>query len=174
MTAEVEWVLQRIDDYFSYGGGGYGETAFGGEPTLKRVNRDRSEVLEGSIRTREADLQDANYVGAALADRSSEALGTEFNLRVETIVGIRVEGLHHTEYGFIDEDDEEGVPFDELVDDIKQAIWSERSFPDVGREDTQYHTLYIENEAPRSAEYSDYYRYDADVRLVGYRTLPEA
>ncbi len=172
MSAEVDWVLQTIDDYFSYGGAGYGETAFGGEPGLKRVDRDESELLEGNIRSRQADLQEANYVGATLADRSTEPIGTEFDLLVEATVGLRIEGLHHSEWGNIDQNDEDGVPFDELVDDIQQALWSEREFPNVGRDNTNYHSLYLENYAPQSAQFADYYRYDFDVRLTGHEELP--
>lgn len=165
MSAEVDWVLDQL------------QSVVNNQPAdhpLKRIDRDESELLEGSIRDREADLQHANYVGATLAERAGQALGTEFNRRVETVVGLRIEGAHHSEYGHIDPDTNDGVDFDALVDDIKEALWSGRKFPAVGREDTSYHTLYVENEAPQSAQYSDYYRYDADVRFVGYRTLPDA
>lgn len=163
MSAEVDWVLAQL------------QSVVDAQPVdhpLTRVNRDDSKLLEGDIRSKEGELQDSNFVGATLADRSSEPLGTEFDNRVEAVVGVRVVGLHHDKFGHVDPDGLDGVVFDALVDDVREAIEAERSFPSVGREDTSYHTLFIENDAPQSSDWRDFYRYDFDVRFAGYRTLP--
>lgn len=178
MSAEVEWVLEQIGQSPVTGtmtvdgtDGVTSTTTIQDEP-LKRVNRDNSDILEGDIRTRKADLQDGLFVGATLASVSTEPLGTEFDQRVEAVVGVRIEGLHHGEWGHVDPGGTNGIPFGELVDDVTTTLYQERQFPDVGRPDTDYHTLRLENHAPQSAQYRDYYRYDFDVRFVGYETLP--
>jgi hypothetical protein len=167
MSAEVDWVLDTLQSVVD----DYADT----DHPLKRVNRDDSELLEGSIRSREADLQEANYVGATLADFDGEPIGTEFNQNTESIVGVRIEGLHHSEWGHVDPDGVDGVQFDApggLVDQIKTALQAEREFPSVGHPDISFKSLYIGNEAPQSADWADYYRYDFDVRLTGHETLP--
>ena len=166
MSAEVDWVLDQLQSVVD---------AQPADHPLKRVDRDDSELLEGNIRSRKADLQEATYVGATLADFNGEPIGTEFDQNTESIVGVRIEGLHHSEWGHVDSDGAEGVQFSApggLVDQIKTALQAEREFPAVGHPDISFKSLYIENHAPQSAEYADYYRYDFDVRLTGHETLP--
>jgi len=161
MSAEVDWVLEQL-------GSVVGSTTV----PLKRVNRDESEILEDDIRKRKGDLQQANFVGATLADRDPEPLGFEYDHEVETVVGVRVEGLHAAEWGHIDPAGADGIPWDELVRRIKRALLAERTDPAVGAPDTDYHSLLITNVAPNSASYRDYYRTDFDVVFQGDETLP--
>lgn len=166
MSAEVDWVLDQLQSVVN--------NQPAGSP-LKRVNRDESRLLEGDIRDRKSDLQQANYVGATLADFDGEPIGTEFHQNTESIVGIRIEGLHHSEWGHIDPAGNDGAQFDApggLVDQIEDALWAEREFPAVGHPDISFKSLYIENHAPQSADYADYFRYDFDVRLTGHEKLP--
>ncbi|MEA5387123.1 hypothetical protein VB779_08680 [Haloarculaceae archaeon H-GB11] len=160
MSSEVEWVLDELSSV----------VAAVSEP-LVRVNRDTSELLEDSARSMTGDLTDANFVGATLADVSSTPIGTEYDHRREAVVGVRIEGLHHSEWGHIDPDGVEGIAFDSLVNQIRDALLAQRTFPDAGGTDVSYTDLRIENEAPQSANYSDYFRHDLDVRFVGYENL---
>ena len=162
MSAEVDWVLAQL------------QSVVDDQPAdhpLTRVNRDDSELLEGNIRTRTAELQESNYVGAALASVDATPIGTEFDQNVERIVGVRVEGLYcgDSTYGHANGD---GVDFDDLVAAIQSALQAKREFPNVDRASTTYRSLYIENHAPQSAQHRDYYRYDFDVRFSGHETLP--
>lgn len=171
MSAEVDWVLETIKANWSAG-------AWTDVP-LERINRDNSELLEGDIRSRSEELERSNYVGASLVDRDSDPLGTEYDLDVETVVGLRIEGLHADQWGNVDPDaslppTESGgpVPFDGLVREIRHALLRDRTYPETDTPDTDHYTVLITNESPDSAAYRDYYRYDFDVVLQGDETLP--
>lgn len=166
MSAEVDWVLDQL------------QSVVNGQPAdhpLERVNRDTSELLDGNIRDRKNDLQEANYVGVTLSDFDAEPIGTEFDQNVEIIVGVRIEGLHHSEWGHIDPDGNNGVQFSAnggLVDQITDALQTEREFPNISNPDITYKSLYLQNHAPQSSQYADYFRYDFEVRLTGHEELP--
>lgn len=163
MNPEVEFVLDAIDS-------NYGEALE--DVPLKRVDRDNSDILEDDVHTRTGKLEETNFVGARFADRSPTPIGTEYDHRIEAVVGVRIEGMHHSEYGHIDPDGVEGVDWDELVRKIRRAILTERKFPDVGRSDTGYTYLSLANEVDTSSEYADYYRYDMDILFFGFEELP--
>lgn len=175
MTATaVAWVLDELG------------TVVDAQPAdhpLRRVDRDNSQVYEGAqtvdmsspIRDRTGDLQEANFVGASLADRSGTPIGTEYDLDLETVVGIRIEGAHHSEWGHIDPAGTDGVVFEgadgSLVEQIRSAIYDGRRFPDAGRVDVSFTHLTITNEVSQSSDWADYYRYDFDVVFDGFEEL---
>lgn len=171
MTAEVDWVLDQLASVVD---------SQPADHPLKRVDRDNSQVYEGSgsvdmttpLRERTEELKQANYVAARHADRSTEAIGTEYDHDIETVVSIRTEGLHHSEWGHIDPDSSDGVPWNGLILNIRRTLLAAREFPDPSASNTQYHSLFVRNEDPQSSEYSDFYRWEADVVLKGYETLP--
>lgn len=158
---EVDWVLEQFESVKNSVAG-----------PLTRVDRDDSELLEGAIRDRRGDLQTSNFVGATFTGRSSTPIGTEYHHDLDVVVGVRIEGLHHSEFGYIDPDGHEGVAFDELVNQLRDAILSQRKRPSPDRPDISYRHLRVVNEAPQSSNYADYYRHDFDVRFVGYEDLP--
>lgn len=165
MTApEVQFVLDAIDS--NYG------TPLADVP-LERIDRDNSDILEQSIHDVSAELQDSNYVGATLADRSTTAIGTEYDHDIETVVGVRIEGAHHSEWGHVDPDGSDGVAWDTLVRTIRRAVLQEREFPSVSnRPNTTYTWIEERNFTDLSADYSDYYRADVDFVFQGFETLP--
>jgi len=167
----VQTILDAIADNWSAG-------SFADIP-LERIDRDNSELLDGGVRSHTEDLQDSNYVGATLADRSADPIGTEYDHRLEVVVGVRIEGAHHSEWGYVNPDASlppatagDPVPWQPLVDEIRTAILRDRREPTTGETDIDYLDLQITNEAPQSADYGDYYRHDVDVLLTGYETLP--
>jgi len=160
MSSEVDWVLDQL-----------GSVVGSLTVPLKRVNRDESRILEDSIRSRSGEFRKANFVGATLADVSSTPIGTEYDHQREAVVGIRVEGLHSSQHGYVDPDGVDGIDFDELVQRIRDALLAERTFPDAGRTDVSYTDLQLANEAPQSSLWEDYYRWDADILLSGYENL---
>ena len=174
MTAEVEWLLDQF------------ESVVDAQPDahpLYRVDRDQPLVYETGesldmqtpLRERTGELKQANYVGVSHADTSSNPIGTEFDNEVERIVSVRVEGLHHSEWGHVDPDGEDGVVFDDdtgLVADLQTALQTEREWPDVSRSDTTYTHLLLQSYGARSVEYADYYRYDFEVLFDGFEELP--
>jgi hypothetical protein len=171
MTAEVDWVLDQL------------ASVVNDQPAdhpLRRVDRDHSRVYESSqtvdmttpIRKRKEQLQQANYVGATHADRSPDPIGTEYDHRIETVVGIRLEGAHHSEWGHIDPDGNEGVAFDTLTRQVRRTLLAAREFPDPSAPHTQYHSLFVRNTDYQLSDYSDFYRWSADVVLAGYEQLP--
>lgn len=156
---------------------------------LERIDRDDSELLDGSVRSHSEDLQADNYVGATLADTDRQAIGTEYDHQVEVVVGVRIEGLHHTEHGNVDPDAalppgtaNDPVPWFEYVDgsdteqpglvkEIRDAILRDRTFPSTRQADISYTDLQIANGVDTSSDYTDYYRHDFDVILSGYEEL---
>ena len=91
------------------------------------------------------------------------------------MVGIRIEGLHHSEWGHVDPDGVEGIPFDAdggLVDKIQRALLAQRTYPAAGGTAVTYTDLRVTNEAPQSSNYSDYFRTDFDVVFNGFEDLP--
>jgi len=163
MSSEVDFVLDQLASVVN---------AQPAAHPLRRVDRDDSDDLDGSIRTREAELQAANYVGASLADESTSPVGSAYDHDYERVVGLRIEGLHHSQYGHVDPDGANGVVWDDLVHSIRHELLGSRTFPAAGRSDVDYTDLRLQNEAPQSADYADYYRYDADIVFRGYETLP--
>jgi len=163
MSAEVDWVLDQLQSVVDTSAA-----------PLKRVNRDESRILEGDIKSRKGELKTANFVGATLADVANQPIGTEYDHDREAVVGVRIEGMsgRDGEWGHIDPDGNEGVPFATLVQDIRSALLSTRTFPDAGRDNVSYTDLQITNEAPQSSNYSDYYRHDFDVVFNGFEELP--
>jgi hypothetical protein len=142
---------------------------------LKRVNRDESRILEGDIRDRTGELKTANFVGAAHVDHEAAPIGTEYDLDVEDVVGIRIEGLHHSEWGHVDPAGTDGVVFSGdpgLVQEIKAALYDARTFPDAGRASVNFTDLRLTNHAPQSHLWADAFRYDVDVVFQGFEELP--
>jgi hypothetical protein len=147
-SPETEWVLSEIKSNWSAG-------AYGDIP-LERVDREDSEQLDGNIRDHEGELQTDNFVGAALASRPRDPIGSGFDYSVEAVVTVRVEGLHHTEFGYIDATASlpptnagDPVPFNDLVDEIQDTVQTTRTFPSVGRSDTDYTDVQIQKDNRR-------------------------
>jgi len=97
MTTEVNWVLEQLGSVVDDVANSY--TNRNDNPVaLKRVNRDDSSVYEGGgsldfnepMHKRKEDLKSGVFVGATLADRAEDPAGTEYNLKIETVVGLTV------------------------------------------------------------------------------------
>jgi hypothetical protein len=166
----VTWTLDAIKSNWSAG-------AYSDIP-IERIDRDESELLDGNIRDRTQELQDSNYVGASFADRDPTPIGTNYDHQVEVVVGIRIEGLHHSEWGYVDADASlppatagEAVPFGDLVREIRTSILDGREFPSAGPTNVTFTDLIITNEAPQSDDWQDYYRHDFDVVFGGFEEL---
>lgn len=170
-SPEVDWVLDQWTSVVTWAANNY--TLSNGDPVqLERVDRDDSQLLEGGIRSRTGELQEAVYAGATLADVANSPIGTEFDFDREAVVGVRIEGLHHSEFGHVDPDGANGVPWSDLVAQLRDAILSERVRPGGEPSGVEYHHLTIANEAPQSSNWADYYRHDFDVVFQGYEELP--
>lgn len=173
MSREVDWVLDQFGDVVDTVASDYGVD-------LIRVNRDDSRIYDGggsidfssSKRSATGELKRGVFVGAASADVASSPLGVEYDARTETTVNVRVEGLHHSEWGHVDPDGVDGVPFDELVRRLRNALLAERSYPSIDGGNTAYHTLFIDQFSSFSHQYADYYRSDFSPRFVGHTDLP--
>mgnify|MGYP006286310823 FL=1 len=124
--------------------------------------------MAAPMRTRTAQLKQANYVGATLASADRSPIGTEYDYHVDDVVRVRVEGLHHSEWGHIDPAGQDGVAFVALVDAIQDAIDSAATFPQVPGEDARYTHLLVTNDDPQSSDWADFYRYSFDIEFSGY------
>ena len=167
MTApEVQWALKQL-----------GSVVGAITTPLKRVNRDESRILEDNVRSRTAELREANVVGVTLADRNTAAIGTRYDHRAEATLGVRIEGLHYGEHGHVDDSGSEGIPWTTasrqgLVDRCREAILKARTFPDAGDAATTYTTVIQSSDTPLSSNYADAYRRDLEFRLEGFEELP--
>lgn len=163
-SPEVDWTLTQL-----------GSVVGSVTTPLRRIDRDESTILDGDVRDHTADLKKANYVGATRADVSNDPVGTEYDHRREVVVGLRIEGLHHSEWGHVDPAGSNGIPFGDdggLVDKIREALLAERTYPAAGGNGVTYTDLRLQNEASQSNNYQDYYRHDVDVVFRGYESLP--
>jgi len=169
MTAsspEVEWVLEQL-----------ASVADALAEPLTRVDRDASEAygpgdsidMGAGERRITQELRNTNVVGATLADRATTPIGTEFDHEVETTVGVRLLATGG-DYGHVYP--AANLRFDTLVERCRDAVAAGRQYPDVGRADVTYHSAFVESDAPQLADTQDLFRYDFDVRFVGYEALP--
>jgi len=169
MTAsspEVGWVLEQ-----------FGSVADALAEPLTRVDRDAAEAygpgdsidMGAGERRLTQELRNTNVVGATLADRATTAIGTEFDHGIETTVGVR---LLATGGDFGHVYPAADLRFDTLVERCRDAVAAGRQYPAVGRADVTYHSAFVENDAPQLADTQDLFRYDFDVRFVGYEDLP--
>lgn len=169
-SPEVEWTLGQLADVVTSVDADYGAT-------LQRVDRDETEILERNVRELTPKLEKACYAGATLADVVSDPIGTEYDHDREAVVGLRVVGLTSEggEWGHVDPGGTDGVPWhngsDGLVDRIRTALLAERTWPGAGGPNVSYTHLSLQNEAPQSSDWGDYYRWDVDVVFEGYEEL---
>lgn len=179
MSSEVDWVLTQLGSVVDSVATDYTQ-ADGSSVVVKRVDRDNAEIYDGSgslsmassIRSRSGELEKGVFIGATLADSAPTPRGFDYNTTIERTVGVRIEGLHETEWGHVDPDGADGVPFDELVERVRQALYAAREFPAAGDDGVEYGTLFIENEAPNSSAYADFFQHSLDVRFRGRQSLP--
>ncbi|WP_277540225.1 hypothetical protein [Haloarcula laminariae] len=171
MTEEVDFLIQRIRDEYGAGSLPAGYGAAGEEPPLELI--DRADVEnEDDVRKRKGELTSHNIVSIASVDESTAPIGTEYDHDIEHVAGVRVEGVHHSKYGFIDEDGAEGAPWSSLVRLIRRAILRARTYPETGRPNVSYTELELANTADQSDDWADYYRWDTDVLFDGFERLP--
>lgn len=173
----ADWILDRLAPVVESVANDY-DHRNGGNCVLKRVDRDNSRVFEGGesidmtepIHTRVEKLKTGNFVGVTFADRGGDLVGTEPMLDGDVVINVRLEGMTHREYGHIDPDGEQGIPFDELTDRVRDQIWDGLEYPDVDDPRMSYRYLTIDDD-PQSVGWSDFYRHSFDVTLFGYESL---
>jgi len=170
MSEEVDFLIQRIRDEYGVSSLPTGTTAVGSEPPLELVDRDDAE-FESGRRSRSGELTNANIVSIASTDDDTTAIGTEYDHSIERICSVRIEGLHHSEFGHIDPDGNEGAPWRSLVRIVRRAILLAREYPQTASPDVGYTHLRLVNGVDQSSDYSDYYRYDVDVIFDGFEQL---
>lgn len=169
MNAEVRWVLEAL------------ESVVDDQPAdspLWRIDRDNSEVfstgdsldLTEPIHQREGPLSSANLVGVATQSREDSPRGVEYNVDVDTVLSVRIEGLHARKHGNIDPHGEHGVPFGDLCEDIRLAIYDDRVYPDTDGRVTQFDAQ-VTNIDYQSSDWKDFFRREFDVVLRGAEEL---
>ena len=179
--AEVEWVLNQLGDVVESVEADY--SLRNDDPVvLKRIDRDDSGTYDGSadldmsepIHSRKEDLTGGIYVGATLADRAFDPVGTGYHNQTEAVVGLTVEGMttRGGNFGHVDPDGEVGAPFDVVVRRIRRAVLAGRGYPDPGVPNVGYRDLIQTSDDPQSDEWSDFYRWQGDFAFRGYESLP--
>jgi hypothetical protein len=182
MTApEVEWVLTQLGIVADGVATDYSLSAErNNDPVqLRRVDRDEAQVYDSDetvamsepLPERKTALESGAYVGVASVDSDETPIGTGFDLDLERVVGLRLEGLHYAEYGHIDPSGEDGIPFAELKRRVRTALYDQRTFPDAGATDVSFTHLQLTNVADTSSDWRDFYRWDADIVFDGFEEL---
>jgi hypothetical protein len=182
MTApEVEWVLAQMADVADSVATDYSlSDERDSDPVqLRRVDRDDSQIYDGDetvamsepLPERKGKLESGAYVGVASVDSDETPIGTGYDLDLERVVGLRLEGLHHAEYGHIDPSGEDGIPFAELKRRVRTALYDQRRFPDAGAANVSFTHLQLTNVADTSSDWRDFYRWDADIVFDGFEEL---
>jgi hypothetical protein len=175
---EIDFVLEAIADHYTTALANIeGELATNytdlDQVAYERVDRTNSRNLTKGTRTKSTELRRANAISAAIQTMSNEPVGTEYDNRVEAVVGLRIEGLHYRDGGFIDPDGEDGIPWFIFVQSVERAILTDRTYPDIGRPFTVFGDVRLQNVTDEAANYKDHYRRDADVVFaLGYDDLP--
>ncbi|NHN40540.1 hypothetical protein G9C85_02660 [Halorubellus sp. JP-L1] len=182
MTApDVEWVLNRLGAVVDSVSTDYSlATEFNEDPVrLRRVDRDNSRLYDGSdtldmsepLHKRQGALEAGCYVGAANVDVAQSPIGTEFDLDVEHVVGVRLEGLHASKAGHVDPEGADGVPWEVLKQRVRSALYDQRTWPDAGHASVDFTHLMLANQADTSSNWRDFYRWDVDVVFSGFEAL---
>lgn len=149
---------------------------------LRRVDRNNALVYETAepldmteaMHQRKADLEAANYVGVAWQSRDSDPLGQNYDLDGDIVCSVRLEGLTALggEFGHIDPTAEDGVPWDDLVEDVRQAVLDERKRPEHPDFRDVKLDLRVVNEDDQSSQWRDFNRYEFDV-IFNFRECPD-
>lgn len=186
MTApEVEWVLDRLGAVVDDVADEYtlSDEQDNDPVRVRRMDRDNSRIYDGDdpidmstpLHKRKGKLERGCYVGVQSVDVSQSPIGTEYDLDIERVVGLRLEGLVESKYGHVDPDGEDGIPWrngeDGLVDRVREALYDERTWPDAGGSGVSFTHLILTNEADTSSNWKDSYRWDADCILSGFESL---
>jgi len=186
MTApEVEWVLDRLATVVDDVAATYTLSAErNNDPVqVRRIDRDNSRLYDGGdpigmtepLHTRKGKLEAGCYIGAQTVSADGAPIGTGYDLDLERVVGLRVEGLVASEYGHVDPDGADGVPWrngnDGLVDRVRTALYNERTWPDAGGTGVSFTHLQLANVADTSSNWKDFFRWDADVVFDGFEEL---
>lgn len=164
VNPEVDFILSSIDS--NYG------SALADVP-LERVDRDNSENIDTGERLMAEKGSRVNLVGATLAETQSEAIGTEYDTRVERTVNVRLSGQHHTQHGHVDPDGTNGAVWRTMKNNVRRAILTDRSFPSVSnRPNTAYCWIDERNENDLSSQFKDEFRWESDFVFIGFEDLP--
>jgi hypothetical protein len=176
----VEWVLEQVASVVDSVATDYSQ-ADDSDVVVRRIDRDNKRYYDGSgtldmstpIRQRAGALERGVYIGAGHVDRSSEPVGTEYDLDVDEIVGVRLEGLtaQNGHGGHVDPEGNWGIPWTEFERRVRGAIYDGRTWPDAGGPNISFTHLTITNEAPQSHQWPAYYRTDWDIVFNGFEDL---
>lgn len=177
-SPEVDFILQAIKDNLT-GAGGSGAGYYGAghdsldDIPIQRIDRDDAKNLETGERVMAGKDYTNNYVGARTAETQAEAIGTEYDQRVQAVVNVRLSGTHHAQHGQIDPDGNNGAVWTDLRDGVKLSIMHKRKFPAVGGPATTTYTWIDRvNEQDLSSDFKDKYRWEADFAFVGFEEEP--
>lgn len=144
-----------------------------------RVDADEAQFIDGSIRTRQGKLEVTNLITIAYTDRQTTPIGTEYDHEGSVTIRVRLEGLHYDRGGWITPgattpptSDGDAIPFTWLVEQTRDAILSERTYPSVSNAQFDFTDLQLAFEDPQSSNYADYFLHQLDIRFDGYEELP--
>jgi hypothetical protein len=173
MKPEVEFALDLLGDVVA---------AQPADSPLRRVDRDNSLRFDGndavdmtqSLKDRKEKVKQANYVGVRSVSRDNAPYGQDYRLDVDLVLSVRIEGLHHSEYGHVDPSGQDGVVWDTLCRQVRNALNTERTYPDHPAFEMAHLDLQVTNEDHQSANLGDFYRREFDVIFRAIETPPQA
>jgi len=170
MNPEVQFIIEALEDVVA---------DQPGDHPLRRVDRDNSLIydvrrkldLSKPVFARKGELEQANLVGVRSVSRDNEPFGTHYNVETDVVLSVRLEGLDYRSGGHIDPDRARGVEFNELYEDIREALYGRRTYPQDDRFRDAKLDIRITNEDYQSSDFQDYYRREFDLVVRGHESL---
>lgn len=177
----VEWTLNQVETVVNSVAADFSQ-ADGSDVAVRRVDRGNNQYFDGSgsinlenaIHQRAGALEQGVYIGAGYTGGEDAPIGTEYDLDIDVVVGVRLEGLTALDGhgGHVDPSGDWGIPWREFVDRVESAVYDGRKFPAAdGGSSVSFTHFSIENKAPQSHQWAQYYRHDFDIVFDGFEEL---
>lgn len=129
------------------------------------IDANDSEILDGPLRTRTAQLEDANYIGVRHTQRDDQRGGVNIGNEREAVLRVQIEGAHEDEFGHLADHQE----FRDLVRNTKETIRAVKHSPGVGdAHPATWVRAMVGPETGGSSAHADYYQTIFDVTLRGH------
>lgn len=157
-------VQTTLDFLDTQADGGNWDTNNAPHPTL--IDGDEMRFHSDDSRARSPHPRDANLLTVdSTPTTQNEPIGTSFQYRTQAGVRVFLESMHADGGGQVADKD----AFDTIVSEARRALMVDRVYP-VG---TFTHMI-IQDENDRSPEVdpADYFRYEFDLRYIGFEDLP--
>jgi len=165
---EVQWVLDAIADHWT------GSESDIANVPLERIDRDNAYNIDLDKHVNKEDPPRTNLVGASSETLDSSPIGTEYDLEIQAVVNVRLQGATARKHGEVDRTETNANHrWQYLKENVRRTIMSQRINPQVAdRANRNYLHVEWNNVQDLSRDFGDFYRWEGDVLFFGFDTLP--